>query len=197
MSLLRALVTVLVLTASAGAPALAQHTVAPDLLQAGEQLRFSVDTVLRTGAYAPPRARQWRAVVLDSLVQGDLWVHARSEAIRVPLDALTALQVRQPSRSTARTLARGVLVGAAFGAGLSIADYALARMEARQPCWNTLDPAACDIRGAGAGKYLSHLVVPCAAIGLGISVVLLPTLRERWTSVALPKPAVAVSLRVP
>lgn len=135
--------------------------------------------------------------MLDSLVQGDLWVHSQTEVIRVPLNALTGLQVREPRRSAGRTLARGALAGAAFGAGLSIANYALYRLEARQPCWGDPDRDACDPRGPTVGESLSYLVVPCAVIGVGISVMVLPTLRERWRRVALPRPAVSVSLRVP
>ena len=197
MNLLRSLVALLVVTASAAGSALAQHTLAPDALQPGERLRFSVDTLPQTGAYAPPRSRQWRPVVLDSVVQSDLWVHSQTLVTRVPLSALTGLQVRRPSSSIRHTLARGALVGAAWGTGLSIAHYAVFRMERRQPCWNVLEPDACESDRPKVKDYLSYLVVPSTAIGVVFSVVLLPALRNRWESVALPKPALSVSLSVP
>jgi hypothetical protein len=197
MNLLRSLVALLVVTASGAGSALAQHTLAPDALQPGERLRFSVDTVPQTGAYAPPRSRQWRSVVLDSVVQSDLWVHSQTLVTRVPLSALTGLQVRRPPLSIRHTIARGALVGAAWGTGLSIAHYVLFRLEQSQSCWNVLDSDDCHGEGPEVKDYLSYFVVPSTVIGVGFSVVLLPAVRSRWESVALPKSALSVSLTVP
>jgi len=135
--------------------------------------------------------------VLDSLVQSDLWVHSRTQVTRVPLSALTALQVRRPRASIVRTLARGALVGAAWGTSLSIADFALYKLDGSPHCRNADEPDTCHSEGPNVHDYLSGLVLPCAVIGVGVSVVLLPALRDRWESVALPKPALSVSLSVP